>query len=66
MNLQATRTGRLSGKQTSEILLSLYAPPILGSQVHTIMLGFYVGARDPNLGLGWELTELPLWLLVYI
>lgn len=52
MNLKATRSGRLSGKQASGILLSLYLPPILGSQVHTIMLGFYVGARDPNIGLG--------------
>lgn len=27
-------------------------PPVLESQVHTIVLGFYVGAGYPNLGLG--------------
>lgn len=52
VNLEATCSGRLSSKQASGILLSLYPTPILGSQVHTIMLGFYVGVRDPNLGLG--------------
>lgn len=65
VNLEATRTGRLSGKQASGILLSLYPPPVLGSRVYTIMLGFYVGARDPK-DWGRELTELPLWRLVYI